>query len=507
MTKQIRRITQIVFFAAFLYIIFAGTSPSRPLEDPLIKMDPLVVGSALIALRKFVPKFLAALIVLIPTLFLGRVFCGWICPLGTTLDLSDKIFYRQRKHRDAAGHPQLKYYVLAGLFVTALFSMQAVYFFDPICIMTRSIALVFFAPIQLFLRSIQDLLGVWSGSSFGPLASSSLWISGKLANWSIVNGEQAYYRQAWVFLAIFVGIIGLNSFSRRFWCRNLCPLGALLALCSRIPVLKRVVSHECIECGKCTRECKMAAIPYDPHKTRSTKCIECFDCVPICPKDAEKFGLKPRPEFSPETGIDISRRRVLQGAGIGLAFAALAKLDPAAKYARNAFNVKLSSPGLIRPPGARLEHEFVNLCIRCGACIKACPTSGLQPSLNEAGIEGFWTPVLVPRIGPCLQDCTACGRVCPTGAIRKLEKSDKPNTMIGTSMVDHSQCLAWGQGKDCLVCKEYCPYVAIDAQVVRGVGCPVVNEAKCVGCGACENACPIQPVAAIRVFSRGDKRA
>ena len=460
----------------------------------------------MLAGRTFIRAGLLSLFTIVLTILLGRVFCGWICPLGTTLDISDRLFFKRRNPHKVVQYRRLKYYILAGLFVTALFSMQAVYFLDPLCLLTRSIALVFIAPIQLALQSLWNLLMGWSGSSFGPLASSSTWISDKMGMWSFITNPQVYYRESFVFLAIFVGIVGLSSLSRRFWCRNLCPLGALLGLFARVPLLKRVVTHECIECGKCIRDCKMAAIPENPHLTRSSECIECFDCVPICPKDAESFRARPKPEYNPETKLNLSRRKLLQGAGVGLAFAALAKVDPARKYAAQATDVKISSPALIRPPHARPENEFINQCVRCGACMKACPSSGLQPALEEAGVEGLWTPVLVPKIGPCVQECNACGNVCPTDAIRKFKIADKPGIVLGNAMVDRSHCLAWSGGHQCLVCKEYCPYQAIDVKVVGPVGCPVVNTHKCVGCGACENACPIQPEAAIRVYSRGAKR-
>jgi ferredoxin len=251
----------------------------------------------------------------------------------------------------------------------------------------------------------------------------------------------------------------------------------------------------------------MAAIPENPHVTKSSECIECLDCVPICPKKAESFRLLPKPESHPETKLDLSKRRLLQGAGLGLAFAAMGKIDPGRKHPQQAPGIKISSETLIRPPGSLPEDEFVNRCVRCGTCMKACPTGGLQPAIHEAGIEGFWTPVLVPRIGCCTQECNACGQVCPTTAIRSFEIEEKKSIAIGRAMVDKSRCLAWSGGRKCLVCREYCSYHAIDVQEARGVGCPVIDAEKCVGCGACENACPIQPVAAIRVTSIGDRRS
>jgi ferredoxin len=271
--------------------------------------------------------------------------------------------------------------------------------------------------------------------------------------------------------------------------------------------MKRAVGSGCVDCGKCVQDCKMEAIPANPRFTRSTECIECFGCVEVCPTDAVSFCLRPKPEFHEETKLDLSRRRVLQGAGVGLALAAMVKIDPARKLATGGSSpVMLSSPALIRPPGSVTEDEFARRCVRCGMCMKACPTNGLQPAIHEAGIEGFWTPILVPRIGYCVEHCNACGNVCATNAIEPFRIEDKKSIFIGTAGIDRSQCIAWNSDRQCLVCDEHCSYKAIEWQIVDGVKRPSVNEEKCVGCGICEYACPIQPVAAIRVYSRGDRR-
>ena len=225
----------------------------------------------------------------------------------------------------------------------------------------------------------------------------------------------------------------------------------------------------------------------------------------VQPKSS-RFPVWHSPIRNPQSEISLSRRRVLQASGIGLAVAAVAAIDPGRKIA-TAAPVRLSSPFLIRPPGSVPEDEFVDRCTRCGACMKACPTNGLQPAIHEAGIEGFWTSILVPRIGCCTQECNACGEVCPTDAIRPFKIADKPKIFIGTAIIERDQCIAWNADKKCLVCDEYCSYKAIVWKVRDGYKRPFVDEKKCTGCGICESACPIQPVAAIRVYSLGAKQS
>lgn len=503
MTRNIRRVSQVAFLGLFLFLVLKTAYPlwNGIPSDLLLRLDPLIAGTAMLAARKIIPGMAISLIVVGMTVLLGRVFCGWICPLGTTLDLSDRLFYRKRHRRNPTRLFSLKYYTLAGLAVTALFTVQFVYLLDPISLLHRTVVIGFIAPVQMSLRWLADHLYALFGSGFGPLTSSSMWLSDRMA------GEQMYFRQAFLVLAIFVGILGLNSISRRFWCRNLCPLGALLGLIAHIPVLKRAVGTECNDCARCVHDCRMASILENPRQTRVMECIECFDCVEVCPQDAVCFRLRPKPVLDREVRLDLSRRRVLQGMGVGLGLVTVAKIDPGRKLPTVAgSSVKLSSEYLIRPPGSVPESEFVAKCTRCGLCMKACPTNGLQPAMFEAGVEGIWTPALVSRIGACTEMCNACGEICPTDAIEPFKIEDKKSIFIGTAVVHRDGCIAWNAGKQCIVCDEYCSYKAIVWKEVDGAKVPFVNEEKCVGCGLCESACPIQPVAAIRVHSFGDRR-
>lgn len=139
--------------------------------------------------------------------------------------------------------------------------------------------------------------------------------------------------------------------------------------------------------------------------------------------------------------------------------------------------------------------------------MKVCPTNGIQPALGEAGLEGFWSAILIPRIGYCTRYCNLCGEVCPTHSIARFEVEDKPNIFMGTAVIDTSRCIAWYADRTCFVCEEACSYQAISQELKDGRYRPIIDEDKCVGCGECENKCPIQPEAAIRVYSWGDRRS
>ena len=157
---------------------------------------------------------------------------------------------------------------------------------------------------------------------------------------------------------------------------------------------------------------------------------------------------------------------------------------------------------VLRPPGADLERINA-LCARCGDCMRACPYQLIQPDLGESGVDGLFTPVLRLRSrNPdqeqyCFQDCVACTRTCPTGALRPLTVEEKHARPVGLAVIEQKKCLAWEKREYCVVCDEYCPYKAVKL-VKRGeVMCPVVDAALCRGCGACESACPAEPLAIV----------
>ncbi len=173
---------------------------------------------------------------------------------------------------------------------------------------------------------------------------------------------------------------------------------------------------------------------------------------------------------------------------------------------------------MIRPPGSLPEREFLKRCVKCGECVKVCITNGLQPTLLEAGIEGIWSPVLVPRIGYCEYRCTLCGQVCPTGAIKKLVLNEKMKVRIGLAMIDKGRCLPHAHGIPCIVCEEVCPTSkkAIWFEEARStdrqgketiVKLPRVDLSLCVGCGICEAQCPVVDRPAIYVTNIGESRS
>ena len=302
-----------------------------------------------------------------------------------------------------------------------------------------------------------------------------------------------------VSLLILLTVFFLERLGRRFWCRNLCPLGALLAILSRVSLLRG--GHQeaaCTQCGLCTKVCRLGAVD-EERRIAPGDCNLCLDCLDRCPEGIIGFAFGK--SALPQPGLGISRRAFTGMLASGLVLPA---------YSQIGAQTRLVIPELIRPPGSLEEKHFLDRCVRCGECLKVCPLNALHSTGLEAGWGGIFTPRLIPRIGYCEFNCTLCGQVCPTGAIRRLDLSAKQKTVIGLAYFDRNRCLPYAKGFPCIVCEEHCPTPdkAIKFREVEGIDQnlrpvrmkqPYVVDRLCIGCGICENKCPLEGQAAVLV--------
>jgi len=249
----------------------------------------------------------------------------------------------------------------------------------------------------------------------------------------------------------------LNLVLPRFFCRFVCPLGALFGLLSRFtPWRIGKITGKCGECRICEEYCEGACRPSG--RFIAGECVMCMNCLNRCPAGRITFAGKP--SAAGEAGLpDLSRRSFIV-AGSGLLLASMWEVGGLGGAGRDA--------SLIRPPGALDEERFLARCIRCGQCMRICPGNIIQPALLEAGVQGLWTPAVNYRIGRsgCQPNCIACGQICPTAAIRPLSLDEKQGAgdfaaqgpiRMGTAFVDRGRCLPWAMDRPCLVCHELCP--------------------------------------------------
>ncbi len=456
--------------------------------DIYLRLDPLLGLSAILAGHAWVGRALWGLVLLVTTILVGRFFCSYVCPLGAILDFLDPVLFRRGKRRTLESDPKLrnlKYVVLILFIAAALAGSSLVYLLDPTSLLTRTYS---FALFPAFVGLVNILL-----DAVRPVAEAMRWVS--IATLSYT--QPVFYMSLITFL-IFAGIIALGRLAPRFWCRYLCPLGALLSLFSPLGRWRRTVGPECSACGLCQDACPMGAA-MDESGTRLGECIQCRTCVAECPQDVIAFPASPQLLPVGETARpDLSRRGFLysMAGGVGLGFV----------IQQSPFTPLQNKAQLIRPPGALPENDFLTTCIRCGECMKSCLTNTLQPSLWEGGLAGLWTPKLDLRFAACEQECNVCGKVCPTQAIRSLGLEEKTHAKLGTAVLRKEMCLVWAQDKLCLICDEICPYHAIVFRTIDGYRRPFVVASRCNGCGYCEQRCPVEGESAIVVTPIGQIR-
>jgi polyferredoxin/ferredoxin len=507
MTKKIRIATQGLFLLFFLWLFLQTESKgANDLGYPVkifLDADPLIFITTMLSSREWYQTFYLAILVIVATVFLGRVFCGWACPLGTLNNVVGSVKKRRLKTSTVNWY-RFKYYVLIFLLVSSLFSLQLTGIVDPISLLIRSFSLAVYPLVSYATNATFD---AFYNANIPFLVNVSEFIYSILKK-IFLPFQQPFYIQSALMGFLFLLILALNLVERRFWCKYLCPLGGLLGILSRYAFLKRSVSEDCNDCGACTQECQGSATPDQKESWKSTECLYCMDCDDLCPRNAVRFGFL---KNQPVAGMDLGKRRVIGSILTAIVAVPLMRITPIARAG-------VSDPRLIRPPGSLEEKEFLRRCVKCGECMKVCITNGLQPTFLEAGLEGIWSPVLVPRIGYCEYRCTLCGQVCPTGAIKRLELPEKNKVKIGLAMINKGRCLPHAHATPCIVCEEVCPTpkkaIWFEQVMVRNregkeriLKLPRVDLELCIGCGLCEAKCPVLGQPAIYVTSVGESRS
>ncbi|MCX6552219.1 MAG: 4Fe-4S binding protein [Acidobacteria bacterium] len=496
---RLRLTSQIVFFLLFIFLLarteFPGSvrSASADIKVPypvglFLETDPLVALTTAISTHTLYRHLLWAVPFVLLAVVVGRGFCGWVCPMGTLHHFVGS--WKSESKRGVVRLDSNRYKRCAAL--DAAYGLPL-------------------GPTRIAMDGVSLVLGA-----------------------TILSFKQPHFNQAVFTGLVLLFLLALNLRVTRFWCRAICPLGGLLGVLSRWSLVQlRKHDEQCNDCRRCLLHCQGGDDPIPGAVWRKAECHLCMNCLGECPEGGLSFAWAASAAKTTREVPQLQRRAVITSLVAGAGLLPLLRTGPGLKAAGDAF--------LIRPPGSLDEGHFLERCIRCGDCMKVCPNNALHPALGEGGVEGIWTPVLVPRIGYCEPNCTLCSQVCPTGAIWEItvaEKTGRPTRApspaqtetpatpsaeanpirIGTAFYDRGRCLPWAMATECIVCEEWCPtspkaIYLVPAEVAdpqgqtKTVRQPYVDPKRCTGCGACEYACPIKGRPAVYVTSAGESRS
>jgi polyferredoxin len=501
----VRRISQVFFLALFLWFCVVSSLGVEAWQlrgwpvSWFLQLDPLVALGTILTTGTLYANLLWSLVTVLLTLLLGRFFCGWVCPFGTMHQAVGFLGKRSKTLSEKiAGNrfhtlQSIKFWILAFLLSAGAGGFLALGIREglrasPVLWMIAAASILIAAVSLGGIRGAGGkvssvLIGlVGFGAVIGFLFAGERMIGASLqtglldpiplvyrsvnlvllpladSSTQLISVDQRYYQGAWLIGTLFIAALLMNLRIPRFYCRFVCPLGALLGVISRY-ALWRIgkTCGDCIQCGLCEADCEGGCEPLG--QIRVPECVLCLNCLDGCRHQV--IGYRTQPSTSGEVvSPNLSRRGALIALASGVAVIPAVRLE--GRLAAN------WNPILIRPPGALPEEEFLKRCIKCGQCMRVCPTNIIHPAGFEAGLEGVWTPILNYRAGTsgCQLNCMACGHLCPTAAIRPVTLDEKKGLgafetsgpiRVGTAFVDHGRCLPWAMDRPCIVCQENCP--------------------------------------------------
>ncbi|HPS59324.1 MAG TPA: 4Fe-4S binding protein, partial [Spirochaetota bacterium] len=491
------RITVSLAVTISLAVIFADFYRQIPawFREPLLY--PQFIPSAVSFFMKAALTAGGFIAVIIATLFAGRLYCSFICPLGFCQDLFIRIRGMLRRKRSASysrPHYFLFYSALSVSVLSFAFSGTIlIRWLDPFSIFGRFITYGVSLPLIELNNGIASML-----------------VKKNIFTVSILNIKPSLAGTLFA-CSIFMTIMTLSIFYGRTYCNTVCPAGAVLSLFSRFSIFRLGIDRSsCTRCGKCAAHCKSSCIDFRNGYIDTARCVSCFNCVSACPEKSVKFvhveirQTKIHSHGSENVSLKsagITRAAFIAGLLLvprlvfpqGKQGGTIYRQDPAKqkKYSRKSFS---------SPPGSVSINRFNSSCTACSLCISACPSRVLQPAVLQYGLNGIMQPYMDFNSGFCNYDCIRCGEVCPAGAILQTGIDAKRRIQTGRSVFVKENCITYTNGTDCGACSEHCPTKAVHMVPFRNnLVIPEVNMKICTGCGACEYACPVRPLRAIYV--------
>lgn len=452
---------------------------------------------------QMVPAMLASSIVIIIaiaiiTILFGRIYCSVICPLGIYQDGIAHIAEKRKKNRYRFRQSKkYRYFIALAFFLLIAFEFTSVaIFIEPYSIFGR-IASNIFSPIYRLINNVLAYFAErWNSYAFYHV--------------------DVYIKSLPIFIisiAYFLIIIILAFVKGRWYCNNICPVGALLGCLSKFSVFKLHFNTEkCNSCGLCEKNCRCSAIDAKNHIIDYSKCVMCFNCVSGCKRGAMEYSAKPKSFANKENSEHLENsertektsRKTFITTIATLAAASTIKAQEKVVDGGLATIEKKKAPKRetpIKPAGSVSLENFSSRCTGCQLCVQACPNDVLRASSK---LETFMQPEMSYERGYCRPECTKCSEVCPAGAIIKVTREQKTAIQIGHAVWIGQNCVPLRDGVACGNCAKHCPSGSItmmpyDPEDEASPKIPIINEERCIGCGACEHVCPARPFSAIFV--------
>lgn len=482
--KPARVILAILFFLpiTFLFVDFKEFVPTK--------------WTSYILYLQFIPSFLKFLgivslasagfiFILLLTLLFGRIYCSAICPLGIFQDVISRLANRiKKKHRYRYKKPQhiLRYSILGVTLI--VFLIGSVFLLNLL------------DPYSIFGRIASDL--------FRPVAVAiNNGIAALIENFDFYFLDRIRYIRAHTITLVIpvlflIGITALAYYRGRLYCNIICPVGTLLGLVSKISLFRIKIDNSCTQCGKCMFACKAECIDVKQMTIDDTRCVACFNCIGTCATNSIAYRWvsgKQKTDF-----VEEKRNFIAKSLLYGIALVGIRKSLYANTPSKKKENVPIHKNHPVSPPGSGNIDHFKDKCTACHLCVTVCPTGVLQPSFLEYGFTGMMQPHMDYSTEYCNYECTKCGEVCPTGAILPLTQEEKKTTQIGRVHFIIENCVVYTNEEACGSCSEHCPTQAVTMVPYKDhLTIPEIRPEICVGCGACEYACPVRPHKAIYV--------
>ena len=480
MLRKIRITLATVMMIGITWLFLDFTGTAHRLVGGLAKLQFL---EAVLALNFIVIAFLLVL-----TVACGRIYCSIICSLGIMQDIFGWVGKKAKKNRYTYSKAisWLRYGVLA-IFIVALVAGVGT-------------IVQLLAPYSAFGRIATNLLQPAYQAGNNVLAS----IAEHYDSYAFYQSE-IWLRSVVSFIIAGVTLVTLGVLAwrnGRTYCNTICPVGTVLSFFSRFSFLKIHFDVEkCKNCSLCTKNCKASCIDYKTHTVDASRCVVCGDCISVCKHGALKYSMKVGDAGNSAT--DPSKRSFLLASTL-LATSALAQqkdkmMDGGLAEIQDKVAPARQTP--LTPPGSLSAQNMALRCTGCQLCISECPNQVLRPSDD---LMHLMQPVMSYERGYCRPECNRCSEVCPAGAIKPIRHEDKASTQIGHAVWIKKNCIPLTDGVECGNCARHCPVGAIemvpsDPDDDESPYVPAVNEARCIGCGACENLCPARPFSAIYV--------